>query len=316
MSWDHVILRWDDSNDPLSNSIEYLFSCQRRDWQAFREGEAALASTRRKTLSCDGIEVVVQSNPGRRKSTHAKTDSASIAARKCFLCPENMPAEERGIAFGHLVILPNPYPILGQHCTIPDRVHRPQQIDGQLAIMLQLAGSLGPDMVVFYNGPRCGASAPDHFHFQACLAEGIPLLEQQSWLEPFNVPLEQESFGRRFLVFNGSELDVGLQIEQSIEALRRHIDPDVEPMFNLIVAARDEGFQALLFPRQSHRPSCYFAEGNKRIAISPAALEMAGVVVVAEPDQFDRVDADVVRRIYEEVSLDASQFSQLVEAVR
>jgi hypothetical protein len=263
---------------------------------------------------------VLQANPGRRASTHAKVDANTIARRPCFLCPEIMPAEERGIAFGELVILPNPFPILPKHCTIPDRTHTPQQLTGRIAAMLELAEAIGPDMLVFYNGPRCGASAPDHFHFQACAAANIPLLDEMPLREDSSVCTIHQSFGRRMLVFADRHAEkVQGWIQQAVVAWRQLSgsgDPvgDAEPMLNLLAFFRDGRHVCVLFPRAAHRPACYSADGPNRIAISPAALEMAGLLVVAESDHFDRVDAAVARQIYEEVSLPETLCTQLLEA--
>src|SRR3954447_7397686 len=163
MSWERI-LQNDRLGKPLRQRIDDLFAQQRATWPALREGEAALEHLQRKTLAEGGDSIVVQLNPSRSRSTLANTDTKAIAARACFLCPDNMPPEERGVAFEDLVLLPNPFPILPLHCTIADRIHRPQEIRGRLATFLHLAQEIGSDMAALYNGPRCGASAPDHFH--------------------------------------------------------------------------------------------------------------------------------------------------------
>ena len=315
MSWNSVLLDQISFGAELRPAIDQLLSCQREEWQALRQGELALRSIRERRSRTRERRIVVQANPGRRKSTHARTDAQSVAARKCFLCPENMPAEERGIAFGDLVILPNPYPVLTRHCTIPDRNHRPQQLVGQIAIMLELARQTGPEMLVFYNGPRCGASAPDHFHFQACDVGEIPLLtELQLAGAASRSFFAHESFGRRMLVFcDDSASHLQRRIERAVEVLQELLDSHAEPMLNMITLYRDGRYMSILFPRSTHRPACYFAAEPERLAISPAALEMAGILVVAEPHQFDRVDANTAYQIYNEVSLDGRRFLRLIE---
>ncbi len=317
MSWDSVLLNPWPSDANLPSAIDQLFSSQREDWETFRQGVDALSSIRAKTLTHDGTRVVVQANPGRCKSTHAKTDAESVATRKCFLCPDNMPPQERGIAFGELVILPNPYPILRRHCTIPDREHRPQQLAGHVGTMLELANKIGPDMLVFYNGPRCGASAPDHFHFQACDAGSIPLFAEPLLTDSSTQPFAHESFGRRMLVFTDANASaIQEKIERAVAVLKEITASDEEPMLNLTARYRDGRYLVVLFPRAAHRPACYFSQEPERLAISPATLEMSGVLVVAEPEHFDRVDAETARNIYLEVSLDPSQFSQLLSRLR
>jgi hypothetical protein len=257
-------------------------------------------------------QIVVQANPGRRKSTHAKVDPESISQRPCFLCPENIPPEEKGIAFGDLVILPNPYPVLRRHFTVPSREHVPQRLEGRVADMLGLARALGPDMLVFYNGPGCGASAPDHFHFQACSNSGIPLLTHlPGGGEDGRLALT--SFGRRLLVC--SDQGAGNTVDFVSRVLERLPPEDPEPLINVLAVYRQGRYLTVLWPRSKHRPDCYFKEGEARIAVSPAALEMAGILVVADPEHFDRVDQQTAVSIYREVSLDAGEFDDLAKAV-
>jgi hypothetical protein len=312
MSWEQI-LQNDEPSQPLRKRIEELFTQQRSTWPALRDGEAALAHLQRKTLTSDGESIIVQVNPARRRSTQANTDAKAIAARACFLCPENMPPEERGVAFEDLVLLPNPFPILPLHCTIADRIHRPQQIGGRVATFLHLAQEIGPDMAALYNGPRCGASAPDHFHLQAARASDIPILAQLPAINDSRPVVPHSSFGRNMLLICGiSAADVAFNIERSIEALRQIEATSDEAMFNLVAHFNAGRCAAVLFPRVAHRPACYFATGAEQLLVSPAVLEMCGILVATEPDHFTRIDAHVARGIYEEVSISAAQFADLI----
>jgi hypothetical protein len=315
MSWEQV-LQNDGASEPLRKRIDDLFAQQRATWPALREGEAALAQLRRKTLTNGSDTIVVQANPARRRSTLANTDAKAIAARACFLCPENMPPEERGIAFEDLVLLPNPFPILPLHCTIADREHRPQRLQRRIATFVHLAAAIGPDMAALYNGPRCGASAPDHFHLQAAQASDIPILAQLPTLAG-NLPvLVHSSFRRNILVFRGTNsAEVAANIQRSIDALQRIESASDEPMFNLLAHFAADHYMAVLFPRAAHRPACYFATGPDRLLISPAVLEMSGILVTTEPDHFARVDASTAGRIYEEVSISAAKFADVCTTI-
>jgi hypothetical protein len=304
MSWQAILQNDSNPSEPLRQRIDALFTQQRDTWPAFRDGELALAELHRKTLRLDGDSVIVQVNPARRASTFAKTDANAVAARPCFLCPANMPAEERGAAFEDLVVLPNPFPILPLHCTIAARDHRPQQIAGQVGAFVRLARSLGPDMAALYNGPRCGASAPDHFHFQAAAAQEIPILRQIHDVADDRSIASYPSFGRNMIVVRSSNAaNVEQGIERTIEALRRHSSTSDEPMMNLLGQFEAGRYTAVIFPRAAHRPACYFATGDQQLAISPAVLEMGGILVTTESDHFERIDAADARKIYEEVSI-------------
>jgi hypothetical protein len=281
-----------------------------------RDGESALSQLQRKQLSSGSDSIVVQLNPARQRSTLAKTDAKAIAARPCFLCPQNMPAEERGVAFEDLVVMPNPFPILPLHCTIAARDHRPQQIAGQIESFLRLAQAIGPDVVALYNGPRCGASAPDHFHFQAALAHEIPILAQAAEIERKQPATPLSSFGRNLLVFSGTNVaTLEDNIECAITAMQRIVSTNDEPMLNLLGHSRAGRFTVILFPRAAHRPACYFAEGDEKLSVSPAILEMCGLLVATHRDDFERIDATIARAIYGEVSLQSDQFRRLADAL-
>jgi hypothetical protein len=300
----------------LRQRIDDLFAQQRATWPTLREGEAALAHLQRKTLTAGNESVVVRVNPARRRSTLANTDAKAIAARACFLCPENMPPEERGIEFEELVILPNPFPILPLHCTIAGRLHRPQQLRGRIATFVQLAQEIGPDMAALYNGPRCGASAPDHFHLQAARADDIPILAQLSTNSDSRSVVPHSTFGRNMLVVRGTNAtDVTTDIERSIDALQQIEAATDEPMFNLLAHFAAGRYTVVLFPRAAHRPACYFATGPDQLLISPAVLEMGGILVATDPEHFSRIDARAAQTIYEEVSISAARFAILVAKI-
>ena len=160
----------------LSGPVSRMLEQQRRTWPLLAAGEASFAKVISREIEDRGSRVIVQSNPGRRVSTSAKVDPGSVAARPCFLCERNLPPEERGVAFGDdLIVFANPFPIVGDHLSIVSRDHAPQRIAGRVAEMLALARALGPKMLVLYNGPACGASAPDHFHFQAGQSSALPI---------------------------------------------------------------------------------------------------------------------------------------------
>ncbi|MBN1308458.1 MAG: DUF4922 domain-containing protein, partial [Chitinispirillaceae bacterium] len=303
-NWDATLISPSAPRGSLLQQIQALFKQQRETWDLFRNNEALLAAMKIKTLMMDNRRIVVQANPGRTASTNANVDPASIAGRPCFLCPNGIPPLERGIAFGDYIMLPNPYPVLKHHMTIAFRVHAPQLLGERIADLLALTKSLGPEMFVLYNGPRCGASAPDHMHYQACSVDHVPLFEQ--------LPAEAEDgrtvplsiWGRNMVVCCCKEAaQARSRIQCIISALKKIVGGPGEPMFNIVSLYRDERYIITLFPRAKHRSACFFAPPHERILISPAAIEMAGIVVVADIDHFDRVDENVVYSMFREVTL-------------
>ncbi|MCH5346097.1 MAG: DUF4922 domain-containing protein, partial [Muribaculaceae bacterium] len=168
-----------ECNLSLARAVENLLEQQLTAWPLAAQNYEALRNVRVKEVPVGETTIKVQFNPSRIVSTGAKVDAKSIAERRCFLCEENRPAEQRGVDFGEYVVLVNPFPIFPRHLTIPSRHHEPQILGKRVADMAQLAKEL-PDYTIFYNGARCGASAPDHVHFQAGNSDFLPL---QSMLE-------------------------------------------------------------------------------------------------------------------------------------
>jgi hypothetical protein len=334
MTWEgRIIAEFEPGHHQSEPSLLALVSRlshqQREHWPMLRSGLAALeqAETRRLELpGSNGSYVIVQHNPARIRSTSAAVDKHSIQARPCFLCPENLPPEEMGLSYGpDLVITCNPFPVLSRHLSIIDRRHVPQTIDGRVDRLLSLARDLGSDYFTLYNGPACGASAPDHFHLQACARGGLPIEHDlRSFGEiPRGDPVLIPNCGRSVVVFQHGDPDKlgdslygvlaglgrGAAAAADLESLEPVKRPAVEPMINIIATWDPDGSESglwtvYLFPRSRHRPACFFAPEPDKLTVSPGAIDMAGVIVVPNHHDFERITADQIAAIYAEVSLD------------
>lgn len=230
------------------------------------EGHAPEGAEMRTLTLGGGARFTLLHLPARMKSTGAATDAASIAARPCFLCEANRPAEQQKIRWGEYDVLVNPYPVFPGHLTIALRTHEPQSIAGRIADMERLARGL-PGYTVFFNGARCGASAPDHFHFQAVPSEHIPMWGQRAgW--------------------------PGLS-----DAVRP--DASDDGMANILCRAVGDDVEWAVFRRSCHRPACYGPEG---MMISPAAIDLAGAVVLPRREDFMALTAPKLQDIINEVT--------------
>jgi uncharacterized protein DUF4922 len=311
----------------LADLASALIAHQRETWPLLREGYASLSAIETRLVHVGDSEVMIQHNPKRLRSTAAAVDQRSIKDRPCFLCAENLPAEEKGIAYGPLVILCNPYPVLDRHLSIVHREHIEQRLAGHIQELLGLAYELSPEYFVLYNGPECGASAPDHLHFQACSRSGLPILMEaadeaasQAHCAVCEETARQgfELFtlagcGRSVIVFRGDNpAEIVAWVEQTMDALERETGKS-EPLLN-IIATHDRGvWTVFLFPRSRHRPACFYYEGDERLIVSPGAIDMAGVVVTPEHSDFERLDDQRVSQIFAEVSLDEELVNGLLE---
>jgi hypothetical protein len=305
----------------FGGALRAFHAWQSGTWPQLRDALEGLGAVRTREVPLGGRPLTVQWNPGRRTSTTAKVDAASVRARPCFLCPDNLPSEEVGIPWGDdLVVLANPAPIGPLHLVIAHREHVPQRLDGVLQRTIAFARAAAGHLTVLYNGPTCGASAPDHLHLQAieagftvderivtCRLAGCgrePVGRQLIARSGLHAWFNLES-ARSLFVFRGTSEAVEHGLRTALDVMADHLPGGVEPPVNLLVSAEGILVTALLYPRGGHRPACYSAEGDEQILISPGALDMGGVIITIREQDFVRVDTQLMETIFGETSLAA-----------
>ena len=257
----------------MNNPLETFFEEQLREWPLAHDNHEALTRAWIRELKSDklAIPLRVQYNPARIVSTGASIDKASIAARPCFLCAKNRPAEQRAMPLNDdFEWLVNPFPILSHHYTIAAKEHRPQRILDAYDAMIQATQALPEEYIVFYNGPKCGASAPDHLHLQA----GV-----------FDCQLLTANYPYKTLLADSKESF--RTIYDSLPVT----DGEDEPRMNVIAYRKGEAVNIIVIPRRAHRPHCYTAEGDNHYLISPGALDMGGLIVTPRREDYDRLTA-------------------------
>lgn len=305
----------------LSSAVDLLIAQQVASWAALAEGVNALQRVETRALSIEGTKVILQHNPGRIISTSARVDESSILERPCFLCSANMPDEERGLAFGSgFAVFCNPFPVLENHLVVVSKKHEPQRLAGSIETLLELARTLGPEYVALYNGPKCGASAPDHVHFQAGLAANLPVLKEipeeptGDWIVSITATC---AYCAGFLVVRGKvpARMVGA-VEQMLQAIADISGSNEdEPLVNVIATHDVSGWRVIIFPRERHRPSAYYHQGANRIVVSPAAVDLAGLVVVPREADYIRLAPSDVASIFSEVTFGPERMEALANLV-
>lgn len=296
-------------------------------WQTARTNHEALNQIETRRFELAGNTITVQFNPARAVSTCAKVDKSSIEARKCFLCPENKPNEQDEIIISldePFSLRINPYPILPGHLTISSLKHQDQvladktirQLPGKLISWLEEYFASG--YVLFYNGAKCGASAPDHFHFQAVKQSDVPVIQQwerlmETAVRETEIKTENGNTYSSFqitsyicpiqvFICNHSTDILPEMINQYLESLPLH-EGESEPRYNLFAwQDKQRGFTMAYFPREEHRPTCYTATRGEQLLVSPGALDMAGLLVTPRKEDFDRITESDITKIYKEVA--------------
>ena len=295
----------------LNNQVKSLFDEQVANWELARRNFAGLKTVQTKTFNFGDFDIKVQFNPARIVSSGAKVDAKTIAERKCFLCSEHLPTEQKGIEAGNYTILVNPFPIFPEHFTIPHIEHIRQQIKPFFGDMLELAKAMD-EYVIFYNGPKCGASAPDHMHFQAGTRDFLPLISDYKRLKATHTDVLVED--DKYTVFcmknylrtvycieSGNAKESKLVFNSLYTNLQQ--SNTEEPMMNVVCTFEDGIWYTFVLPRKEFRPWQFTAEGDQQLMVSPATVEMCGIFITPIEQHFEKITKEDVISILEQVSL-------------
>ena len=287
----------------MDRTLDTFFESQLQEWTMARENHGALDKVWCRELATAKLSAPlrVQCNPARLVSTGAKIDKASIAARPCFLCATNRPTEQQSLALNkEFEWLVNPFPILPNHYTIASKLHRPQRFLDAYDTMLQAAKALPEEYIVFYNGPKCGASAPDHLHLQAGIAKDIPLVEYAKSVIGTDGMQAIAPFGYlAYLIHDAEESNTFRQLYESLPIP----EEEYEPRMNVVAYCKEDKVNLIVIPRHAHRPRCYSAEGDAQYLISPGALDMCGLLITPRLEDYERLTASKAADILCEVGV-------------
>ena len=294
----------------LASAARQLLGEQVEEWPLFAKRREAVANSRLRSISLGPADsVLVMFNPDRIKSVEADVSPEVIASRPCFLCEAGRDPLQRSLSVGsNYTLQVNPYPIFTEHFTVTYREHIPQCLKGHEREFVDIMGGL-EEMGVFYNGPQCGASAPDHLHFHAFgeVMRLPALLMYREWpSRPYMEGVSCLDVDNRsvLLIETGS----AGKAAESLARVMEHLpvkEKEYEPRVNVVgTYSRDSDagrYTILVFPREALRPSCYYEkESEKRHIISPATVEMGGLMITVTPHDFETLNADDVRKIYKE----------------
>lgn len=306
-----------------SSDIKKLLSEQLREWELAKTNFEALNHVKTKVFDFDDFIIKVQFNPARIQSSAAKIDQKSIKERKCFLCSSNLPSEQRGLAYNNnYTVLVNPFPIFDEHFTIPSDNHEDQLILDRFVDMLDQAKDFD-DYILFYNGPKCGASAPDHIHFQAGNKGFLPI-EKES--KSGNKEIVIDTKDLKIYALKNNLRNSILLVSDSKEKIANAFnflysildikDGEKEPMLNLLTWFEDNKWYSLIIPREKHRPSCFFEEGDKNILISPASVDMGGVLITPQEKDFEKITKQDIEHIFKEVCISENKLDEIISKLK
>ena len=305
------------------SSISRFFNRQMEKWADARHRFRDLKHVETHQLS---DQLKVQWNPARIVSTGAKIDKKTLGDRPCFLCDKNRPKEQISKQIDErFLLLVNPFPILPVHFTIPARKHQPQSIYKNYGEMHRFL-SLHSELMVFYNGPKCGASAPDHLHFQAGTSGILPL--QANWQrlsrnltdiislnDDEKIALIHDFVVPAFVIISKSEDSDEALFQRLYKSMPVRGD-ETEPMMNIIAWRKGDEYISVVIPREKHRPEAYFAEGDAQMMVSPGALDMSGLIITPREEDFRKLTEESATAILQECGVSTDKMSSIVTKLK
>ena len=305
------------------SSISRFFNRQMEKWADARHRFRDLKHVETHQLS---DQLKVQWNPARIVSTGAKIDKKTLGDRPCFLCDKNRPKEQISKQIDErFLLLVNPFPILPIHFTIPARKHQPQSIYKNYGEMHRFL-SLHSELMVFYNGPKCGASAPDHLHFQAGTNGILPL--QANWQrlsrnltdiislnDDEKIALIHDFVVPAFVIISKSEDSDEALFQRLYKSMPVRGD-ETEPMMNIIAWRKGDEYISVVIPREKHRPEAYFAEGDAQMMVSPGALDMSGLIITPREEDFRKLTEESATAILQECGVSTDKMNSIVTKLK
>ena len=305
------------------SSISRFFNRQMEKWADARHRFRDLKHVETHQLS---DQLKVQWNPARIVSTGAKIDKKTLGDRLCFLCDKNRPKEQISKQIDErFLLLVNPFPILPVHFTIPARKHQPQSIYKNYGEMHRFL-SLHSELMVFYNGPKCGASAPDHLHFQAGTSGILPL--QANWQrlsrnltdiislnDDEKIALIHDFVVPAFVIISKSEDSDEALFHRLYKSMPVRGD-ETEPMMNIIAWRKGDEYISVVIPREKHRPEAYFAEGDAQMMVSPGALDMSGLIITPREEDFRKLTEESASAILQECGVSTDKMNSIVTKLK
>ena len=258
----------------------------------------------------------------RKSSLSADLSAIANGERPCFLCRYARPKEQKAVEWKDYEILANPYPASNLHLTIVCKEHTPQHLGARIKDMVELARMMS-EYAIFYNGPKCGASAPDHMHFQAVsigeasnfdvlrkyLIEGPQVGKNRIYFPLPNIT----AFG--YIVLEVKTYADILPMYDMVRNLLPHNIQEDEPMMNVVAFRVPGATRVVIIPRKNHRPKCYGTDAGQML-VSPASMEMMGKFITSRKEDFERLDEATMQSIYDDVAYSVDEVMEFVKSLQ
>lgn len=299
----------------IVDRLRALLDHQLDNWSLAAKNYKSLNSIQTKSLIIDNEKVIIQHNPERVTSTTANVEENVVKNRKCILCEENLPEEQRYLNYyKEYRFLVNPYPILKEHFTVAKTKHTPQALMDYFNDLLLISRDVGERYAVLYNGSKCGASLPEHLHFQIGNKDQLPIVDQVNFALDKNADIVAatnkikiasiNSFKRKSFVAESNDSVEILNFFSILNSFLKKVQTDIEePKLNIVSLYDRKKWKVIIFLRKLHRPSCYYKTDESQILVSPASIDLSGLIVVPRKEDIEKLTSNIIKEIYREVSI-------------
>jgi hypothetical protein len=301
-----------DYEKSFSEQADILLSQQILEWPELKTGCDFLKSTEEASLPVGEFRFKKLLNSNRMTNIKADVGSQAMPQRRCFLCPDNLPPEQRGLELDDFLLLCNPRPIFERHFTLASREHKEQEMD--IDRLITTAKLIGSNFTIFFNGAKAGASAPDHLHFQICPLASLPLMHQISHMDLRSPRVINVLDAGYVLLRDASPEKLQGCLLVLMKASQETLNRGTESL-NILAHFSQNQWTLVFVPRRKHRPALFERSGDKQLLLSPAAVETAGAIVTSRRSDFDRIDCQLLREIWQELYFSQAEASKLLEGL-
>ena len=299
-----------------SAQVNELLCKQFATWSLVFANYQALETVKSKSYSFEDFTLKVQFNPFRKNTPNSP----------CPLCANNLSVKQERVPFGRdYIVLCNPYPIFPSHFTIPARIHSPQRILSRFGDLLELSRKLDK-FTLFYNGPFCGTSAPDHAHFQVGTKGIMPfdneidsLVKHKGELilsEPTASLYGLYGVARNSLIIKARTITAARKLFGLIYQSLSEKEGEPEPRMNILCQYTDGTWTVSIFPRSEQCPGLYDnADSNQRL-LKPGAVQMGGLFITSSEEDYDKATPSIILDIYRQICLPDDSFRDLCRHIQ
>ena len=125
-----------------------------------------------------------------------------------------------------------------------------------------------------------------------------------------------KNYQRNCFLIETKDREEGIRFFKLLYNLLEVKEGDQEPMMNIITWYNNDIWYSCIFPREKHRPACFFAEGEENLLISPASVDLGGVFITPLEKDFEKITKEDISLILKEICIDSQQMQSITDKIK